>query len=241
MGWSERVRREDIGAFEARARADGNPGYRVFDRPDSAIASAATAIDRLAPNPVRERRRDRDPPDRAAREQRHRPRRQRDVGARGRAAILPAVETGRPAATAGFRLTQQSDNDRQMGVVVYQAIYDHEVTTPPIGATAFRGVVFVSLAMDAQLATLVGKVPAYLDLCVIDADHLATRRRVAGRAGCDAAPTGLVHERPYAFRRPAVGPAGDGAAQDVPEALDRGATSSPPPGCSRRRCSAPRS
>ena len=32
MGWSERVRREDIAAFEARARAEGQPGYRVFDR-----------------------------------------------------------------------------------------------------------------------------------------------------------------------------------------------------------------
>ena len=48
MGWSERVRREDIAAFEARARADGNTGYRIFDRPDGATA-AATAIDRIAP------------------------------------------------------------------------------------------------------------------------------------------------------------------------------------------------
>ena len=49
MGWSERVRREDIGAFEARVRAEGNPGFRVFDRPDGASASAATAIDRVEP------------------------------------------------------------------------------------------------------------------------------------------------------------------------------------------------
>ena len=67
-----------------------------------------------------------------------------------RAAILAAVETGRPAATAGFRLTQQSANDRQIGVVVYQV--DHEVTTPGRPARPLRGVVFVSLAMDAQLA-----------------------------------------------------------------------------------------
>ena len=32
MGWSERVRRDDIPAFEARVRADGASGYRVFDR-----------------------------------------------------------------------------------------------------------------------------------------------------------------------------------------------------------------
>ena len=63
MGWSERVRREDIGAFEARARADGNPAFRVFDRPDGASASAA---DRDRPagagDAGRSRRRDRDPP-----------------------------------------------------------------------------------------------------------------------------------------------------------------------------------
>jgi hypothetical protein len=31
MGWSERVRREEIGAFEARARSEGMTGYRVSD------------------------------------------------------------------------------------------------------------------------------------------------------------------------------------------------------------------
>ncbi len=47
MGWSERVRREDIPGFEARARADGLPGYRVFDRTDDA---ATTGTDRVAPD-----------------------------------------------------------------------------------------------------------------------------------------------------------------------------------------------
>ena len=35
MGWSERVRRDDIPAFEARVRAEGASGYRVFDRTDA--------------------------------------------------------------------------------------------------------------------------------------------------------------------------------------------------------------
>ncbi|MEO5880997.1 MAG: CHASE domain-containing protein, partial [Caldimonas sp.] len=225
MGWSERVRREDIGAFEARARADGNPGFRVFDRPDSAIESAATAPDRLLLESRAESGdviaiRQIEPM-------------QGNATALGlnamsvpaaRAAILAAVETGRPAATAGFRLTQQNENDRQIGIVVYHAIYDREVATPADRRTAFRGVVFVSLAMDAQLATLVGKVPAYLDLCVIDGDHLATRRRVAGRAGCDAAPAGLVHGRPYVFAGRQWDLRATARPQDVPEALDRGAT-----------------
>ena len=224
MGWSERVRREDVGAFEARARAEGNPGFRVFDRPDSAIASTATAIDRLAPETRVEGGdviviRQIEPIETNA----------TALGVNAmsvpaaRAAILTAVETGRPAATAGFRLTQQGDDDRQTGVVVYQAIYDREVTAPADRRTAFRGVVFVSLAMDAQLATLVGKVPAYLDLCVIDADHLTTRRKVAGRGNCDAAPTGLVHERPYAFAGRQWDLRAMARPEDMPEALDRGA------------------
>ena len=99
-----------------------------------------------------------------------------------------------------------------MGVVVYQAIYDHEVSTPADRRTALRGVVFVSLAMDAQLAALAGKVPAYLDLCVVDADPLATRRqrRRPRRLRCRADRPGP--RAALRLRRPAVGPAGDGAA-----------------------------
>jgi chorismate synthase len=200
MGWSERVRREDLAAFEARARADGNPGFRVFDRPDAGKASSATAIDRIAPETRIESGdvvaiRQIEPLDGNA----------TALGVNAmsvpaaRAAILAAVETGRPAATAGFRLTQQSESDAQMGVVVYQAIYDREVSSPMDRRAAFRGVVFVSLGMDAQLASLLGKVPGYLELCVVDADHLATRLRIAGRAGCEALPAGLMYERPYAF------------------------------------------
>ncbi len=223
MGWSERVRREDVAAFEARVRADGNPGYRVFDRPNG-IAASATALD---PSSSEARA---DGGDIVAIRQIE-PLREKwpalGVNAMSvpaaRAAITAAVETGRPAATAGFRLTQQSEGDRQMGVVVYQAIYDGDVATPSERRAAFRGVVFVSLAMDEQLASLVGKVPAYLNVCVVDADHLATRRRVAGRLGCEVSPTGLMHERPFAFAgrqwdlRVAADP------QDVPDARDRSA------------------
>ena len=224
MGWSERVRREDIAAFEARARADGNPGYRVFDRPDTANPSAATAIDRLAPETRFESGdvvaiRQIEPPDGNA----------NALGVNAmsvpaaRAAILTAIETGRPAATAGFRLTQQSEGDRQMGVVVYQAIYDREAGTPLERRAAFRGVVFVSLGMDAQLAPLHGKVPPYLEFCVVDADHLATRRRIAGPVGCDAAPAGLMYERPYAFAGRQWDLRLTALTQDVPDAKDRSA------------------
>ncbi|MEP7301036.1 MAG: CHASE domain-containing protein, partial [Caldimonas sp.] len=226
MGWSERVRREDVPAFEARVRTEGHPGYRVFDRLPGAAGAGATAADSLAP----ETRNDSIGGDVIAIRQIEPL--QGNAAALGvnamsvpaaRAAIVSAVETGRPAATAGFRLTQQEVGDRQMGVVVYQALYDGEVATPGERRNALRGVVFVSLAMDAQLASLVGKVPAYLDLCIVDADHLATRRRVAGRPGCDAAPLGLVHERPFAFAGRQWDVRVSAAQEDVPEARDRSA------------------
>ena len=42
MGWSERVRHEDVAAFEARARAEGFAGYRVFNRAADAAGSSGS-------------------------------------------------------------------------------------------------------------------------------------------------------------------------------------------------------
>ena len=223
MGWSERVRREDMAAFEARVRADGNSTYRVFDRPIRG-AAGATAVDPLSAETRS------DGGDIVAiRQIEPLGENSAALGVNAmsepaaRAAIATTVETGRPAATAGFRLTQQKEGDRQIGVVVYQAIYDGEVSTPRERRAAFRGVVFVSLVMDEQLASLVGKVPAYLDLCVVDTDHLATRRRVAGRFGCDAATPGLMYERPFAFAGRQWDLRASADPQDVPDARDRSA------------------
>ena len=57
----------------------------------------------------------------------------------------------------------------------------------------------MSLGIQSQLDSVAGKVPPYLELCVVDGDHLATRRRLAGRAGCDLADAAFVQERPLAF------------------------------------------
>ena len=130
-----------------------------------------------------------------------------------------------------------------MGVVIYQAIYDGECRQrrePP--APPLRGVVFVTLAMDAQLAGLAGKVPAYLE-------PVRRRRRPAARrgGGSPAAPAA----RPS---RPACSTSGryvfagrqwdlrvSAAAADVPDgARPQRLVLSPPSACCRRRCSAPR-
>jgi hypothetical protein len=43
-----------------------------------------------------------------------------------------------------------------------------------------RGMVFVTLAMDSQLAGLAGKVPDYLSPCVVEAEQSAPARRLSG-------------------------------------------------------------
>ena len=200
MGWSERVRRDDIPAFEARVRAEGASGYRVFDRTDAVApfeglagggASAPSQVDsgdviavRLI-EPLQG--------NTAA------------LGVNGlsipaaRAAIQQAVDTGDPAATAGFRLTQQDEADKRMGVVIYQAIYDAEMAGIAQRRAALRGVVFVTLTMDTLLSGVAGQVPAYLKLCLVDADPIAPRRRLSGRPGCETERARLMHERPIVF------------------------------------------
>ena len=209
MGWAERVRREDIATFEAKARADGGAGFHVFDRaadtaaatPSSAPASAgATAAAEVAP---------------ATSDTvgdviviRHIEPRQSSLAALGvnamsipatRAAILAAIDTGRPSATTAFTLAASGADERTTGVVIYQAVYEGPVATLADRENSLRGLVFVSLAIESQLDSVAGKVPAYLDLCIVDADHLATRRRLAGRQGCDVDQGDYFQERPLAF------------------------------------------
>ena len=200
MGWSERVRRDDIAAFEARARADGVTGYRVFDRTDpvapleGVAASAAGLPGRGDASDVIAVRLIEPLQGNAA-----------AFGVNGlsipaaRAAIERAVETGHAAATEGFRLTQQDEADKRMGVVIYQAVYDGEMGGIAQRRAALRGVVFVTLTMDTLLGGVVGQVPAYLNLCLVDVDLVAPRRRLSGRPGCETERSSLLHERPVVF------------------------------------------
>ena len=200
MGWSERVRRDDIPAFEARVRAEGASGYRVFDRTDAVApfeglaGPAASAPSRVDGGDVIAVRLIEPLQGNAA-----------ALGVNGlsipaaRAAIQQAVDTGDAAATAGFRLTQQDEADKRMGVVIYQAIYDGEMAGIAQRRAALRGVVFVTLTMDTLLGGVVGQVPAYLKLCLVDADPLAPRRRLSGRPGCETERARLLHERPIVF------------------------------------------
>ena len=223
MGWNERVRREDIATFEARARADGVAGFRVFDRSDASPDPASVTLpsagdlatgsgDALVVRYV-------EPAfgNGAA------------LGVNAlsipaaRAAITAAAETGVPVATMGFRLAQQDAGDERMGVVLYQAIYDREATSAIDRQAVLRGVVFVAVAMDAQIASLAGKVPAYLKLCIVDGDLRIDGRPLAGAGRCDGEAGGFSHARPLLFAGRQWDLRASARADDIPEAGDRSA------------------
>ena len=72
-----------------------------------------------------------------------------------RAAVENARQSGLPAASAGFRLTQQPGAENQVGIVIYKALYTPRTPTEAQRASSLRGVVFVTLRMDDLLRALV--------------------------------------------------------------------------------------
>ncbi len=224
MGWGERVHHDDIAAFEARARADGAPGFRVYDRPQAASEPSLAGGDVLGlglraegGDVIAIRNIEPLQSNSAA------------LGLNaisipaGRAAVIEAVDSGRPKVTTGFRLTAQGGDDQRTGVVIYQAVYSGDSAAPAQRRAAFRGLVFVALTMERQLENVAGKVPTYLDLCIVDAEPGATPHRLAGRAGCQDATPVLMHERHVAFAGRQWDLRVSARPEDVPDAIDRSA------------------
>ncbi len=191
LGWSERVARGDVPAFEARVRAEGLPSFAVFDRPGATTPPELTG-EVLAMHYI-------EPPE-------------GNAGARGvnvwsippaRAAAQAARHTGRPAATAGLRLTQQPGAKNEVGVVVYQALYTPRFPSAAERDASFSGVLFVTLRMDAQIAALKTQMPQYLSLCLLDLTPDGPTRRLAGAPDCESRSTELqlTHAFDYAGRR----------------------------------------
>ena len=173
IGWSERIRRSEIAAFEARAQAEGAPGYRVFDRPDG-LPQAGLAGEAVVPiryiEPL-----------------------EANAAALGvnalsvpnvRPAIEAAFRTGQPIATAGMRLTQDQADETGVGVVVYQAIYHGTPGNADERLAAARGVLFVTLRMDRLLESIRPQLPGYLSVCLVDDDGRGAPQRLSGDEGC---------------------------------------------------------
>ncbi|MEO6032506.1 MAG: CHASE domain-containing protein, partial [Burkholderiaceae bacterium] len=182
-GWSERLHRNDMASFEARAHAEGLPLYAVFDRSDGPTASASGEV--MAIRYI-------EPP-------------QGNAMALGlnqlsipaaSTAIEAARQSGAPVATEGFRLTQDRTSSARIGIVVYQAVYAQPTAPEPARrVAATRGVLFVTLDMDAQLEELLPKIPTYLALCAVDVQPGKPARRLAGAPGCESRTHALEQTR----------------------------------------------
>jgi len=187
IGFSERVPREQVAAFEAAARSAGLAGYRVFDRADSAGLAAqdayVVAIRAIEPgagnaaalgvNAM-------------------------SIGA-ARDAMLAAARTGADASTKGFRLTQSS-NAQEVGVVVYRALYRGVAEPPDSRLAQWRGVVFATIELDRALSASMRHIQGALQWCLIDRSDAATPQRLAGPRNCERSVRAeFMTTRPIAF------------------------------------------
>jgi len=210
MGWAEFVSRAEVPAFEARARATDYPDFRVFDRLDSGFkpqADETMAVIRVI-EPLQGNKTALGVNTRSV--------------AEARAAIDRALRTDTPAATAGFRATQSNTSD-QLAVVIYHALYNGAPTTVNERLAAARGMVFVTVRMDATLATFRSGLPHYLDACIVDTDPASARRRLAGAPGCETRTSDLLHVRPMAFAGRQWDLRISAARSDLPDARERNA------------------
>ena len=169
-GYSERVPLDGVAAFEAQARAQGFEAYRVFDRDDGRARHAdqevlaLRLIEPLAGNSTA-------------------------LGVNtwsipvARVAIEATRDSGQPAATAGFKLTQASGDET--GVVLYQALYRGEPADTAARRSALRGVVFVTLRAERALAGIALPDTAYLGWCLVDTAPGVERARLGGPPGCE--------------------------------------------------------
>ncbi|HET9976895.1 MAG TPA: CHASE domain-containing protein [Burkholderiaceae bacterium] len=162
LGVSERVERAQVAEFEAAQRAAGLPAFRVYERwgagaPPSAddVMIVIRLIEPQAPNAGA-----------------------LGVNARSIAGARPAIDaatrSGRPAATAGFALSQGGQ-----GVVVYQALYARQPQSEEQRVQALRGVVFATLRPERMLDALRPRVAASLVLCLVDHEGASARQRIA--------------------------------------------------------------
>ena len=190
LGWSERVQRRDIAGFEARVRVQGQTDYRVHERAgsDQAAADGELIVIRYI-EPM-----------------------QGNEGALGvnalsipqaREAILRSLRDNQPAATAGFRLTQDPGTAPETGIVIYHAVFDESTQARQPRP---RGVVFVTLRADKLLQAALADLPAHIEACIVDhgaqlptaADQPAPQR-LAGREGCERTRAPLQRDQQLSF------------------------------------------
>ena len=186
VGYSARVAQDAVPGFEARAQAQGDAGYRVFDR-DGGVARAAdgevVALRHIEPLPA-------------------------NLAALGvnalsvpaaRGAVLAARDSGQPVATAGFALTQSAV--RETGLVIYQALYRGEPANASERQAQFRGVVFVATRAERLLQGLAGPGQHHLSWCLLDTAPGVALSRLAGEGVCATPAGGAGAASPFSANR----------------------------------------
>jgi PAS domain S-box-containing protein len=184
IGYSERVEADRLAAWTALQQRE-EPGFRVFQR-DGGVALArdreALVLRRIEPGAANA----------AA------------VGVNAlsiptaRAAILAAASRGGVAATSGFVLTQ-GQGEREVGIVLYRALYHGAPTDEAARQRDWRGVVFVTISVAKALGDLAGADRPHMQWCLVDPSEPAAAadapgapprpRRLAGQGACDEAAT----------------------------------------------------
>ena len=172
-GYSVRLPTDRVAAFESAAHAQGESNFRVFDRDDGSARAQSGEVVVL----------------------RHIEPEAGNAAAQGvnalsvpaaRAAINASRLSGEPAATTVFELTQSSH--REIGLVLYQALYSGQPTTPEARLAQFSGVIFVTLRTEDAMAGLATPAESFMHWCLVDeAAPVIAARHVAGPAGCESA------------------------------------------------------
>jgi len=169
LGYSERVPRADIPAFEARERGAGMPGFRVLDRHDAGVPEPdedfVIAVRYIEPQGSNAR---------ALGVNSRSVRRARD-------AIDRAVRSGRAAVTAAFVLAQGGQ-----GVVLYHALYRGEPITSDERLGSLRGVVFAALRPTDILTAAARRANSRLRMCLLDMEAPEGQRLLGGDGACEA-------------------------------------------------------
>ena len=199
IGWSERVAGSDVASHESRHRADGSPGYRVFDSPDGhrpGFEERAAAV--VLGREVMATRFVEPAEDHAG-----------SLGLNAlsvpaaRKAIESARRTGLPTASEpapiyGARAGGSGTAERS--ILVYQAMYQGSPSTPAERLAATRGVAFVSVGIGAPLAAMSGPKAGPYRYCLTDPRAGPADRHLGGAPGCDseAAPRSALRTLAFA-------------------------------------------
>jgi PAS domain S-box-containing protein len=212
MGFNERVAQADVIAAETRAHAEGVTSFRVRNRSEQGgvqpfVGDEAYAIRHIEPMAL-----------------------QADaLGLNAlsvpatRDAILSAVLTGRPTVSDphGMATDAVGATSSKTGpsVVIYQAVYRRDASTPEARRASVRGVVFAAVRVDDIFSSLTQQLPPGMSLCVADSAPNAPTRRLAGPVACEMRTDAWVFsksityaERPWSLRvNQAIAPVGAAA------------------------------